>query len=124
MQKKIPFREIDRAITVNCAIDYKSNKALQFPKLKGITNQGLGRCIFIYIALQTGYDREEICDYLAMNVNEFDQKEAVLGEMYAAGKILFEGIEPGEGIEYGENHLLFYRKLLLARNYLRYRFEL
>jgi hypothetical protein len=124
-QNKIPLREIERSIAINCAIDYKSNKPLQLTKWQGLTNQGLGRCIFLYIAKRQGYNKEEICDYLTMNIQEFEQKAAILQELHDNGKMLFETI--GHTATYLETRdacLFFYRKLVLAQNYLRYRFGL
>jgi hypothetical protein len=123
--KFIPLREIERSITINCTIDQKSNKPLQLPKWQGINNQGLGRSIFIFIALKIGYDKEEICDYLTMNPTEYDTKLAHLDEYYSHGKELFETIGHAAGYqETRDNYMFFYRKLVLAENYLKYRFNL
>jgi hypothetical protein len=122
--KKIPLREIERSITINCAIDHKSKKALQLPKrYQGLTNQGLGRCIFIYLAQQVGYMQEEICDYLTMSDTEFEHKNSIITELYDIGRMLFESTEhPTNYQDTRDNYLFFYRKLVLAQNYLRYRF--
>lgn len=119
------MREIERSIAINCTIDLKSNKALQLPKWQGLTNQGLGRSIFMFIALKAGYNKEEICDYLAMNPVEYDQKEKTLAEYYSNGKHLFDTVGHTAGYqETRDNYMFFYRKLVLAENYLRYRFNL
>lgn len=123
--KTIPLGEIERSITINCAIDKKSNKPLQLTKWQGLTNQGLGRCIFIYIALQSGYNQVEICDYLTMAKHEYDAKAGIINEFYAHGKFLFETVGHSAGyLETRDTYLFFYRKLVLAQNYLRYRFSL
>lgn len=125
MSKIIPLREIERSIAINCTIDQKSNKALQLPKWQGLNNQGLGRSIFMFIALKSGYNKEEICDYLAMNSNEYENKLKVLDEYYTNGKELFETIGHTAGYqETRDNYMFFYRKLVLAENYLKYRFNL
>lgn len=125
MSKLIPLREIERSIAINCALDQKSQKALQLPKWQGLNNQGLGRCIFIFIALKAGYEKEEICDYLNLNVKEYDQKQQILEEYYNNGKHLFETIGHTAGYqETRDTYMFFYRKLVLAENYLRYRFNL
>jgi len=125
LPKKIPLREIERSIAINCAIDKKSNKPLQLTKWQGLTNQGLGRCIFIYIAQNCGYNPEEICDYLTIQDFEYAQKAAILEEFYTNGKYLFETIGHTAGyLETRDTYLFFYRKLVLAQNYLRYRFSL
>ena len=120
---KIPLREIERAITINAAIDQKASKALTFPKWQTGINQGIGRCIFIYIAHKSGYIPDEICDYLTITLAEYDHKFAVLDDLCSKGKELFNCI--GNNSSYSDTyntHLVFYRKLLLAQNYLRYRF--
>lgn len=123
--KLIPLREIERSIKINCTIDQKSQKVLQLPKWQGLNNQGLGRCIFIFIALRCGYNKDEICDYLTMNPLEYDQKAETLTEYYTNGKELFETIGHTAGyMETRDNYMFFYRKLVLAENYLKYRFNL
>lgn len=124
-QKIISLREIERSITINCAIDKKANKVLQLPKWQGLNNQGIGRCIFIYIAHNSGYNQEEICDYLNIKADEYLRKAAIVGELYNNGKLLFESIGHTAGyLETRDTYLFFYRKLVLAQNYLRYRFGL
>lgn len=125
LSKTIPLREIERSIAINCAIDRKSNKPLQLTKWQGLTNQGLGRCIFMYIALHSGYNQAEICDYLTMAKHEYDAKFNILDEFYTNGKFLFETVGHNAGyLETRDTYLFFYRKLVLAQNYLRYRFSL
>lgn len=120
--KKIPLREIERSITINCAIDKKANKPLTLPKWQGLNNQGIGRCIFIFIAKRCDYDQEEICDYLTMATKEYQSKLAILDELFIHGKLLFETVGPHANYqETKDTYLLFYRKLVLAQNYLRYR---
>lgn len=121
--KNITLREIQRSIAINCALDHKSGKALQLTKWQGLTNQGLGRCIFIYIAIQAGYTPEAIRDYLSMTEQEYLQKAGILDEFYDNGKLLFETIGHTAGyMETRDTYLFFYRKLVLAQNYLRWRF--
>lgn len=125
MAKIIPLREIERSIAINCTIDQKSQKPLQLPKWQGLNNQGLGRSLFIYIAKNCGYNKEEICDYLTMNPVEYDDKFSTLDEFYKNGKQLFETIGHTAGyMETRDNYMFFYRKLVLAENYLKYRFGL
>lgn len=121
--KKIPLREIERSITVNCAVDKKANKALTLYKWQTGVNKGIARCIFIYIALKCSYSQEEICDYLTISADEYHHKLAVLDNMHSTGRDLFNSI--GTKYTYADTsttELIFYRKLLLAQNYLRYRF--
>lgn len=125
MSKLIPLREIERSIAINCTLDTKSQKALQLPKWQGLNNQGLGRLIFIFIAIKAGYDKEEICDYLTMNPVEYDKKLEILDDYYNNGKHLFDTIGHTAGYqETRDTYMFFYRKLVLAENYLRYRFNL
>lgn len=123
LPKTIPLREIERSIAINCAIDHKSGKPLQLTKWQGLTNQGLGRCIFLYIATNAGYNPEEIRDYLNMADKEYQDKSAIIDEFYDNGKFLFETMGHTAGyLETRDTYLFFYRKLVLAQNYLRYRF--
>lgn len=123
--KFIPLREIERSITINCTIDQKASKPLQLPKWQGLANQGLGRSIFIFIASHCGYSKDEICDYLTITSNEYDDKFASLNEYYTNGKRLFETIGHTAGYhQTRDNYMFFYRKLRLAENYLKYRFGL
>jgi len=121
---KIPFAEIDHAIRINSAINDSAPKTLSFKKWQGMNNSGLGLCIFIYIALKVGYTSEEICDYLGMAPGEYKSKERILTDLHDTGRLLFEerGHEASY-IETKEAYITFYRKLLLAQNYLRYRFD-
>lgn len=121
-QNKIPLREIERSITINCAIDKKASKALTLHRWHTGVNQGVGRCIFIYIAHKCSYTQEAICDYLAISSDEYNHKAAVLDDMYSGGRELFNSI--GAAPSYQEanaTYLVFFRRLLLAQNYLRYR---
>lgn len=134
--KTIPLWEIERSIAINCVLDKNSNKPLQLAKKKwqGLGNQGIARCVFLYIAMNAGYTQEEICDYLTMNDQEFHQKREILTDLYNNGKLQFEAgdqVTPSKPPEYGHTasyqatkdaYLFFYRKLVLAQNYLRYRF--
>lgn len=123
--KLIPLREIERSIAINCTIDQKSMKPLQLPKWQGLNNQGLGRSLFIFIAIKAGYNKEEICDYLIMNPTEYDNKQRTLDEYYTNGKELFHTIGHTAGYQETRDHyMFFYRKLVLAENYLKYRFNL
>ena len=123
VQNKIPLREIERSITINCAIDKKASKALTLPKWHTGVNQGLARCIFIYIALKCDYSKEEICDYLTITASEYGHKAAVLDVMYSGGRELFNTIGTTPSYhEVNNTYLVFFRRLLLAQNYLRYRF--
>lgn len=125
MYKYIPLWEIERSIAINCAIDRKALKPLQLPKWQGLTNQGVGRCIFIYIATFCGYNQEEVCDYLTIADQEYKDKVGMLEELYAHGKLLFETLGTDAGyLETRDTYLLFYRKLILAKNYLRFRFNI
>jgi hypothetical protein len=120
----IPFSEIDRAIRINSAIDERAPKTLSFKKWQGMNNSGLGRCIFIFVATKVGYTPEEICDYLAINMAEFNHKTREVDDLYATGRKLFEDKTHRSGYtETREPYLAFYRKLLLVQNYLRYRFD-
>lgn len=121
MSDKVPLREIDKAITLNSVLDQKASKILTLKKWQNGISQGVPRCVFIYIALKAGYSPEEICDYLAINVDEFTAKQAVLPEMYATGLRLFKSSNLDTHTGTYNAQLLFYRKLLLAQNYLRYR---
>jgi len=122
------LREIERSISINCAIDKSSPKTLQLRKWQGqnqYLKQGLGRCLFVYIALKSGYNQEEICDYLTMSEQEYLQQAGILDEYYNNGRLLFETIGHKAGyLETKDACLFFYRKLVLAENYLRYRFGL
>jgi hypothetical protein len=121
-QKNISLREIERSISVNCAIDRKAFKALTLTRWHTGVNQGIARCIFIYIGLKCGYSSEEICDYLAITGVEYQHKADVLDTMYAGGKELFNTIGATPSYhEMNNTYLVFFRKLLLAQNYLRYR---
>lgn len=122
---KIPLREIERSIRINCVIDNKASKSLQLPKWgRGIANQGIARSIFLYLAINSGYNQEEICDYLDITNDEYLDKAASLNEYYTNGKQLFETIGHTAGyLETRDSYLSFYRKLVLAQNYLRYRFS-
>jgi hypothetical protein len=120
---KIPLREIERSITVNCAVDKKANKTLTLYKYQTGVNKGIARCVFIYIAIKCSYNPEEICDYLAITNAEYGHKSAVLADMHDRGRELFT--TKGGNFTYADTsctELIFYRKLLLAQNYLRYRF--
>jgi hypothetical protein len=120
---KIPLREIERSITINCAVDKKANKSLSLYNWQTGVNRGVARCIFIYIALKCSYSPDEICDYLAITPEEYGHKAAVLADMHDRGRDIFT--TKGNNITYADTsttELTFYRKLLLAQNYLRYRF--
>lgn len=118
----VSLREIERSISINCAIDKGSGKALQLARWQGLNNRGLGRVIFIYLALQSGHSQEAICDYLDMGDAEYQQTAAIVDEFYTNGRILFETLGHTAGyLETKDAYLFFYRKLVLAQNYLRYR---
>lgn len=120
---KIPLREIERSITINCALDKKASKSLTMYNWQTGVNRGVARCVFIYIAQHCNYNAEEICDYLAITPDEYRHKAAVLTDLHDKGRDLFNTI--GTKITLADTsttELTFYRKLLLAQNYLRYRF--
>lgn len=117
----IPLQEIDKAIRINCQIDHSAFKALTLVKDGNLKNQGVGRSIFIYVARKAGYDREKICDYLGITAVEFDNKVENLPQLHKAGKYFFNNKVKAEELD--ETSLLFYRKLLLVGNYLRYKYD-
>jgi hypothetical protein len=123
MQDKyfIPLQEIDRGIRINCQIDHGAFKPLTLVKEGNIKNQGVGRSLFIYVALKVGYDKEKICDYLGITANEFDNKVETLPQLYKTGKHFF--VYKVKAEDQDETCLLFYRKLLLVGNYLRYKYS-
>lgn len=118
----IPLQEIDKSIRINCQIDHKAFKHLTLTKEGGAKNQGIGRRLFIYVALKAGYDQEQICDYLCITTNEFDNKVKTLNDFYRTGKYLFLN-RMTDNMERDESCLLFYRKLVLVGNYLRFRYN-
>jgi hypothetical protein len=120
---KIALREIERAIELNSTIDKTASKVLTLQRLHTGVNQGIPRCVFIYIALKAHYNSEEICDYLAITPNEYSAKEATLAELYDQGREAFttSSYRDPYSETYHNTPLIFYRKLLLAQNYLRYR---
>jgi hypothetical protein len=120
--KTISLREIERAIAINATIDKKAGKALQLHKWHRGINQGIGRSIFIYIAKQHGYTKEEVCDYLAIKPDEYDHKVDQLSELYIKGEAIFHSAAINTYASTCDSHLNFYRKLLLAQSYLRWRF--
>lgn len=121
---KIPLREIEKSITINCAVDKKASKSLTLYNWQTGINRGVARCIFIYIAIKCSYDAEEICDYLAITPDEYRHKAAVLADLHDKGRALFTTIGNKDLTlaDTSTTELTFYRKLLLAQNYLRYRF--
>lgn len=122
---KIPLREIERSIAINCAVDKKASKSLTLYNWQTGINRGVARSVFIYIAQNCNYNAEEICDYLAISPDEYRHKAAVLTDLHDKGRDLFNTI--GTKITLADTsttELTFYRKLLLAQNYLRYRFGL
>src|SRR6266581_955080 len=124
LPKLIPLQEIDKAIRINCVIDNHALKALTLKKHHGVNNKGVGRGLFIYVAVKCGYAKEEICDYLAITEQEFDQRTAALEGYYTQGKLLFDTI--GASADYHETantYVFFYRKLVLVNNYLRYKYN-
>lgn len=124
MAKTIPLGEIDKAIRLNCAIKPGASKALTLKVWQGVNNSGLGRCLFIYIALNAGYEKDAICDYLGINEHEFEQKSNNLPELYANGRLLFESFDGKSNYQDSrDGDLFFYRKLILICNYLRFRYD-
>jgi hypothetical protein len=121
-QKNISLREIERSIKVNATIDKKAGKALQLHKWHRGINQGIGRSIFIYIARQHDYTQEAICDYLAIKPDEYNHKVDQLSELYTKGEAIFHSPAIHDYASTCDSHLNFYRKLLLAQSYLRWRF--
>lgn len=122
----ISLEAIQSAIKANCVIEKKAIKALTLERQcgQGLSIKGIGRCLFIYIARAAGYTPEEICDYLAINLREYDTKTEALEDLYVTGKKLFEN--SGNHFTYLETrdtYLFFYRKLVLIRNYLKYRYN-
>lgn len=117
----IPLQEIDKAIRINCHIDHSAFKPLTLVKERNNKNQGTGRLLFIYIATKLGYDKEVICDYLAITATEFDNKVETLPKVYKSGKYQFLNKQKSEDND--DTSLLFYRKLLLVGNYLRYKYD-
>lgn len=116
----IPLQEIYRAIEINSYLDPKALKALTLVKEGSTKNNGIARSVFIFVALKTGYEKEVICDYLAISGGEYDTKVAILDKLYKTGKYFFTNrisLPEPDGAA-----LLFYRKLLLATNYLRYKY--
>jgi hypothetical protein len=122
LPKKIPLREIDRSISINCTIDKKAGKPLQLLKWHTGINQGIGRSIFIYLSHKSGYSPEEICDYLSMTAGEYNQKFEALDDLFHKGNDLFHKAGIDTYKDTYNTPLIFYRKLMLAQNYLRYRF--
>lgn len=122
MPPKISLREIERSISINCNIDKTASKSLQLTKWHTGINQGIGRSIFIYIAHNYGYTPEEICDYLIITNVEYKQKFESLHDLYTKGFELFYKESKDTYKDTYNTHLIFYRKLVLAQNYLRYRF--
>lgn len=121
MANKISLREIERAIALNSVLDKKASKALTLLKWQNGITQGIPRCVFIYIALKCGYNQEEICDYLAITFEEYNAKAAVLEDLRIKGRDAFTDTSHNSYTNAFHTPLLFYRKLLLAQNYLRYR---
>jgi len=121
----IPLLEIDRAIRLNCVIAKDSGRALTLAKKPGIRNQGVGRALFVFVALHAGHNKEEICDFLGMTEEEYEKKMHLSDEYYRCGHDLFHNKRAGDFYytEVHETPLLFYRKLILVRNYLRYRYD-
>lgn len=117
----IPLQEIDKAIRINCQIDHTAFKSLTLVKEGNNKNQGVGRSLFIYVARKVGYDKELICDYLAITGVEYDNKVDNLPQLYRAGKYFFNNKVKAEDLD--DTCLLFYRKLLLVGNYLRYKYS-
>lgn len=118
---KITLTDIDGAIKANCSIEYNAPKPLTIKKWKGQNNGGIGRSLFIYIALKADYTPEQIYDYLGITPHEYKTKAAVVGDHYNHGKILFEHAK--NQVDPNDTDLFFYRKLILISNYLRYRFQ-
>lgn len=117
----IPLQEIDKAIRINSQIDHKALKSLTLAK-EGAKNQGVARRVFIYVALKVGYEPEVICDFLAITPTEFENKKKDLGTYYGKGKTLFKRHNLNAD-DFDEGCLLFYRKLILVCNYLRFRYD-
>lgn len=117
----IPLQEIDKAIRINCHIDHSAFKPLTLVKDGNVKNQGIPRSIFIYVALKLGYDAELICDYLGITQTEYQNKVETLNKLYKTGKYCFTNKIALAGVD--DTSLLFYRKLLLVGNYLRYKYD-
>lgn len=121
----VPLGEIDKAIRMNCRIEEHSIKPLTLVRDQGITNKAVARSLFIYVSLRTGYQQEEVCDYLGISSDEYHKQNNKSLEYYHYGRELFTKYR--SGIPYKESkdtHLFFYRKLLLVSNYLKFRYQL
>lgn len=113
-EKKISLQNIAAAIRINCLIDSQAGKPLTLVKLAGkIKNTGAGRSIFIFFALQAGYDQEAICDYLDMTADEFSGKLSRLPMWIQEGQRRFEEKQGPEN-----PYRYFWRKFILVRHYL------
>lgn len=117
----VPLQEIDKAIRINCHIDHSAFKTLTLVKDGNSKNQGVGRLLFIYVASRLGFDREVICDFLAITEAEYNNKTSMLPEIYKTGEYCFTN-KRNQLEEHEESCLVFYRKLLLIGNYLRYKY--
>lgn len=119
----VPLLEIDRAIRLNCRIEQHSVKPLTLVKDHGVNNKGVARSLFIYVALRTGYTREQIMDFLGIDVAEYDKQVGNSLEYYRCGRELFYKYrDPGAYRLSKDTYLFFYRKLLLVSNYIKFRY--
>ncbi len=124
ISQNITLQIIEQSIRKTCVIDDSAEKMLTLVKYMGTKNKGVGRSLFIFIAMQYGFEPEEICDYLRIHREEFNRKWADLDTLYAAGKQKFEKFDKKKvQVEHDETPFFFYRKLRLIYNYLRYTYK-
>lgn len=122
---QITMIRIEEAIRANCIIDTYAEKKLTLVKYAGTKNKGIGRILFMYFAVEAGYGKEDICDYLEMSEDELYGKASRIDHLFAEGKEKFEQVRhPGTSYNFAnadDSALFFYRKIRLIENYLRYR---
>ena len=85
----ISLHQIERSVRANFVIDHHSNKLLKTNRDTTHGNGSIARIVFIGVAVEHGYTKDDICAFIGMTNDEYCRKLRMYEQFIDSGRNKF-----------------------------------